>query len=76
MLKDGFNDRDSIYLCMLDWGETSTEEKKRFIIASAIAATIITIGSIAARYYYHRLTYLCHHFLVLVYTDWLVDVHT
>jgi hypothetical protein len=33
---------------MLDWGETSPEEKKRFIIASAIAATIITIGSIAA----------------------------
>jgi hypothetical protein len=33
---------------MLDWGETSPEEKKRFIIASAIAATIIVIGSIAA----------------------------
>jgi hypothetical protein len=33
---------------MLNWGETSPEEKKRFIIASAIAATIIIIGSVLA----------------------------
>jgi hypothetical protein len=32
---------------MLDWGTTSPE-KKRFIIASNISATIIIIGSIAA----------------------------
>jgi hypothetical protein len=33
---------------MLDWGEASPEEKKRFIRACAIAATIKVIGSIAA----------------------------
>jgi hypothetical protein len=33
---------------MLDWNEESPKEKKRFIIASAIAATIIVIGIIAA----------------------------
>jgi hypothetical protein len=33
---------------MLNWGETSPEEKKRFIIASAIAATIIITGSVLA----------------------------
>jgi hypothetical protein len=48
MLKDGFNDSDSIRVCMLDWGETSPEAKKKLIIASAIAATIIIVGSVAA----------------------------
>jgi hypothetical protein len=33
---------------MLNWGEASPEEKKRLMIASAIAATIIIVGSVAA----------------------------
>jgi hypothetical protein len=33
---------------MLDWGEASPEERKKFIRDSAIAATIIIIGTIAA----------------------------
>jgi hypothetical protein len=32
----------------LNWGQANPEEKKRFIIASAIAATIIIVGSVAA----------------------------
>lgn len=33
---------------MLDWSEESPEERKKFIIDCAIAATIIVVGSIAA----------------------------
>jgi hypothetical protein len=33
---------------MLKWGETSPEEKKRFIGDCAIAATIIIVGAVAA----------------------------
>jgi hypothetical protein len=36
----------SVY--MVNWSEASPEEKKRLIIASAIAATIIIVGSVAA----------------------------
>jgi hypothetical protein len=48
ILKDGFNDGEFTPLYMLNWGEASPEEKKRLIIASAIAATIIIVGSVAA----------------------------
>jgi hypothetical protein len=33
---------------MLNWGETSPVEKKRFIRDCAIAATIIIVGSVAS----------------------------
>jgi hypothetical protein len=33
---------------MLDWGEASPEERKKFIRDCAVAATIIVIASIAA----------------------------
>jgi hypothetical protein len=33
---------------MLNWSEASPEEKKRFIIASTIAAAIIIMGTVAA----------------------------
>jgi hypothetical protein len=33
---------------MLNWGEASPEEKRNLIIASAVAATIIIIGSVLA----------------------------
>jgi hypothetical protein len=33
---------------MLKWGEASPEERKRFIMASAVAAAIIVVGVILA----------------------------
>jgi hypothetical protein len=34
---------------MLKWGEASPEERKRFVIASAVAAVIIFVGVILAK---------------------------
>jgi hypothetical protein len=48
MEKNGFKRHDYRCVCMWDWREASPEERKMFIIDSAIAATIIVIGSIAA----------------------------
>ena len=48
-VKDGFNDGDFITsLYMVNWSEAGPEEKKMLIIDSAIAATIIIVGSVAA----------------------------
>jgi hypothetical protein len=37
-----------MYVYMLKWDEASPEERKRFIIASAVAAAIIFVGVILA----------------------------